>query len=46
MGVVIDQVLDFGDGLNKFRAELLFLRGIQPVLHEVNTNENHLLFLS
>jgi hypothetical protein len=33
MGVVVDQILDFGDGLNEFRAELLLLRGVQAFLH-------------
>jgi hypothetical protein len=46
VGVVVDQVLDFGDGLNKFCAKFLLLRGIQAVLHQVHTNENHHFFLS
>ena len=41
MGVVVDQVFDFGDGLNEFRAELLLLRGVQASLHQVHTNEDH-----
>jgi len=32
VGVVVDQVLDFGDGVNEFRAEFL-LCGIQAFLH-------------
>ena len=41
MTFVVDQALDIGNGLDEFRAQLIFLCGTQVAFDHVYADENH-----